>query len=62
MQDAKILSQKDITRLNKAIERLQAIGQRLLNNGAGEEEVPVKRRRRRRRKAAEADAVVDTDN
>lgn len=52
MQDAKILSKKDIVRFQKAVDRLNAIAVNLIgDNGSSEE--PVKKRRRRRRKAAE---------
>lgn len=49
MQDAKVLSQRDIARLQNVIGRLVKIGDGLLGkNGHGEAPKPQKRKRRRR--------------
>jgi len=54
MQPAAVLSRRDIARLQRAIERLVAIGQAL--NGHVAEIAPPKRRKRRATKAPEATA------
>lgn len=63
MQDAKVLSKKDIIRLNRAIERLVAIGQRLLgdtvaDDGEDGEAKPKRRKRRRRSRLVETPSVT----
>ena len=55
MQDAKVLSQRDIARLQNVIGRLVKIGDALMGkNGHADE--PVKKRRRRRRTSSETPA------
>lgn len=60
MQDAKVLSKKDIIRLNRAIERLVAIGQRLLGDTVADDgdDKPKRRKRRRRSRLVETPSVT----